>query len=85
MNINKVPGIGPLAPKPSSSSVSKASKADFGKALDKAMQNEEAKKSEKATEAEKLKLIQNRIQAGYYDRPDIIDAAADKLLDKGKQ
>lgn len=85
MNIKQVPGIGPLAPKPSSNSISKASKAEFDKVLDQAMKAEKAEKSGEADNAEKLKLIQNRIQAGYYDRPDIVETTADKLLDKGKK
>ena len=83
MDINQVSGIGPLAPKPSGKKSVKPSDEQFGKTLDKAL---EAQKSEAAAqmEEERLKLIQKRIQAGYYDRPDIIEATAEKIINKGK-
>lgn|GEM_PF-1669317 len=83
MDINQVSGTSPLAPKPSGKKSVKPSDDQFSQALDKAL---EAQKSESAEqmEEERLKLIQKRIQAGYYDRPDIIEATAEKIIHKGK-
>jgi len=83
MDINQVSGIGPLAPKPSSKKSKKPPDAQFDEALKKAIESQKSEETDQQ-EAERLKLIQKRIQAGYYDRPDIIDTTADKILKKGK-
>lgn len=87
MNIEKVPGIGPLAPKSSGRKAVKPTDGNFSDALKKASTSDApapADQSAEAKEAERLRLVNARIQAGYYDRPDILDATAEKLLNKGK-
>jgi len=86
MNIDKVPGIGPLAPKSSGKKAVKPPDGRFDDALKKASAaDKSAPASAEAKEAERLRMVNARIQAGYYDRPDILDATAEKLLNKGKQ
>jgi len=84
MQIKKVSGPGDITPGSSIDSKKKAAAAGFDKTLNKAV--EEAKKAAKSDSAEetmdpeKLKVIKNRIESGYYNRPDIVSDIADKLL-----
>ena len=88
MNIEKVPGFNRLAPKPKSAASSKPSDAQFNETLKKALGTEEV--SPKASmqpdemDPEKMRLIRSRIDSGFYNRSEIIDSAAEKILNKGE-
>ncbi len=87
MNIDKVPGIGPLAPRPSRSKSQKTIDGQFDNALRKALRSDtlsSIKNDAELKNEERLELIRRRIQTGYYDRPDVISVLAEKLINKGE-
>ena len=85
MDIKKVSGIGPLAPKPNGHNLKTGSAANFDDALNQALKSGKIDKSGETADTidpERLKIIRNRIRNLFYDRPDILDSTADKLLNK---
>jgi hypothetical protein len=86
MNIEKTHRSNGLAPKPIPKSVNKKTPASFSESLKKAMPPDKSRANltSAANEAEKIKLIKQRIDKGFYDRPENLDAIAEKLIPKGK-
>ncbi len=84
MQIKKISGPGDITPGSGIDSKKKTAAAGFDKTLKKAV--DAAKKSakidsaEKTMDPEKLKLVKNRIESDYYNRPDVVSDIADKLL-----
>ena len=89
MNIEKVPSFGRFAPKPKSKASSELSDAQFNQTLKKALGAEEASPESSLQpdeiDPDKLRLIRSRINSGYYNRSEVIDSTAEKILNKGEQ
>lgn len=85
MDINKASGIGPLAPKPIGQTHKTGSTANFDEALNQALKSGKIDKTGENADSldpERLKIVQSRVRSGFYDRPDILDSTAEKLLNK---
>ena len=86
MKISKVPGSGRLAPKPVPPGKDKAAEGVFGSALKKAMKTSGTAKtaSPEGIDPEKLRVIRERIESGFYESPEILSQTAEKIIYKGK-
>lgn len=88
MQIKKSPGPERLVPDSNVKAQKKPAVGGFDKALEKVLKSSKIKSaagiSEESTDKEKLKTIKNRIEGGFYNRPEVISDIADRLINKGK-
>ena len=89
MDIEKIPGANRFTPTPKPDASSKPSEVQFDATLKSMIESIKASEKPSPTademDPEKLKLIRDRISSGFYNRPEVIERTAERILSKGRE